>query len=82
MRVGLDTSPLVQTQAGTARYVRGLLAHNEYERLSSGGGESSPRWSAMPGGTRMRSARARPAASTCFTVRPSVALYGATSRWY
>jgi len=24
MRVGLDTSPLVQTQAGTARYIRGL----------------------------------------------------------
>ena len=38
MRVGLDTSPLVQTQAGTARYIRGLLAHNEYERLSWGGG--------------------------------------------
>jgi glycosyltransferase involved in cell wall biosynthesis len=37
MRVGLDTSPLVQTQAGTARYIRGLLAHNEYERLSWGG---------------------------------------------
>jgi len=37
MRVGLDTSPLVQTQAGTARYVRGLLAHNDYERLSWGG---------------------------------------------
>jgi glycosyltransferase involved in cell wall biosynthesis len=37
MRVALDTSPLVQTQAGTARYVRGLLAHNEYERLSWGG---------------------------------------------
>jgi glycosyltransferase involved in cell wall biosynthesis len=36
MRVALDTSPLVQTQAGTARYVRGLLAHNEYERLSWG----------------------------------------------
>jgi glycosyltransferase involved in cell wall biosynthesis len=37
MRVALDTSPLVQTQAGTARYVRGLLAHNEYERMSWGG---------------------------------------------
>ncbi len=37
MRVGLDTSPLVQTQAGTARYVRGLLTHNQYERLSWGG---------------------------------------------
>ena len=37
MRVGLDTSPLVQTQAGTARYIRALLAHNEYERLSWGG---------------------------------------------
>jgi glycosyltransferase involved in cell wall biosynthesis len=37
MRVALDTSPLVQTQAGTARYVRGLLAHNEYQWLSWGG---------------------------------------------
>jgi glycosyltransferase involved in cell wall biosynthesis len=37
MRVGLDTSPLVQTQAGTARYVRGLLAHNEYKPFSWGG---------------------------------------------
>ena len=37
MRVGLDTSPLVQTQAGTARYIRALLAHNEYERFSWGG---------------------------------------------
>jgi glycosyltransferase involved in cell wall biosynthesis len=37
MRVGLDVSPLVQTQAGTARYIRGLLAHNEYVRLSWGG---------------------------------------------
>jgi glycosyltransferase involved in cell wall biosynthesis len=37
MRVGLDVSPLVQTQAGTARYIRGLLAHNEYEQLSFGG---------------------------------------------
>ncbi len=26
MRVGIDTSPLVQTRAGTARHVRGLLA--------------------------------------------------------
>jgi glycosyltransferase involved in cell wall biosynthesis len=34
VRVGLDTSPLVQTQAGTARYVRGLMAHNEYEQLA------------------------------------------------
>ena len=38
MRVGArHVSPLVQTQAGTARYVRALLAHNEYERLSWGG---------------------------------------------
>jgi alpha-1,3-rhamnosyl/mannosyltransferase len=37
MRVGLDVSPLVQTQAGTARYIRGLLAHNEYEQLGFGG---------------------------------------------
>jgi alpha-1,3-rhamnosyl/mannosyltransferase len=37
MRVGLDVSPLVQTQAGTARYIRGLLGHNDYERLGFGG---------------------------------------------
>jgi glycosyltransferase involved in cell wall biosynthesis len=37
MRVGIDTSPLVQTQAGTARYLRGLLAHDDYEQLSWGG---------------------------------------------
>ena len=36
MRVGIDVSPLVQTQAGTARYLRGLLAHNRYEQLSFG----------------------------------------------
>ena len=34
MRVGIDVSPLVQTRAGTARYVRALLARNEYEQLS------------------------------------------------
>jgi glycosyltransferase involved in cell wall biosynthesis len=37
MRVGLDVSPLVQTRAGTARYIRGLLAHNEYEQLGFAG---------------------------------------------
>src|SRR6476646_2906522 len=42
MRVGLDTSPLVQTQAGTARYIRGLaqleaLPGLELRRLSFGG---------------------------------------------
>ena len=42
MRVGLDTSPLVQTQAGTARYIRGLdrletLSGLELKRLSFGG---------------------------------------------
>jgi glycosyltransferase involved in cell wall biosynthesis len=37
MRVGIDVSPLVQTRAGTARYLEGLLAHNDYERLSFGG---------------------------------------------
>jgi glycosyltransferase involved in cell wall biosynthesis len=37
MRVGIDVSPLLQTQAGTARYIRGLLAHSEYEQLSFGG---------------------------------------------
>ncbi len=34
MRVGVDVSPLVQTRAGTARYVRALLARNAYEQLS------------------------------------------------
>jgi glycosyltransferase involved in cell wall biosynthesis len=37
VRVGIDVSPLVQTRAGTARYLRGLLARNEYEQLSFGG---------------------------------------------
>jgi glycosyltransferase involved in cell wall biosynthesis len=36
MRVGIDVSPLVQTRAGTARYLRGLLEHNEYEPLAFG----------------------------------------------
>lgn len=44
MRVGFDTSPLVQTQAGTARHVRGLLRalarrpELELVSLSYGGG--------------------------------------------
>jgi glycosyltransferase involved in cell wall biosynthesis len=33
----MDVSPLVQTRAGTARYVRGLLAHLDVERWSFGG---------------------------------------------
>jgi glycosyltransferase involved in cell wall biosynthesis len=33
----MDTSPLAQTRAGTARYVRGLLAHLDVERLSFAG---------------------------------------------
>ncbi len=37
MRVGIDVSPLVQTRAGTARYLGALLERNEYERLSWGG---------------------------------------------
>jgi glycosyltransferase involved in cell wall biosynthesis len=37
LRVCIDVSPLVQTNAGTARYLRGLLAHNEYERVAFGG---------------------------------------------
>jgi glycosyltransferase involved in cell wall biosynthesis len=37
VRVGIDVSPLVQTRAGTARYLRALLARNEYEKLSFGG---------------------------------------------
>ena len=81
VRVGLDTSPLVQTQAGTARYVRGLLAHNEYERLAFGGHDAArhgrPRRLVVPARAPPRGA----AASTCFTARPSAALYGATSQW-
>ena len=48
MRVGVDTSPLVQTRAGTARHVRGLLGALrgrpglDLELLSFGGpGKSS-----------------------------------------
>src|SRR5919201_1884718 len=37
MRVGLDVSPLDQTRAGTARYLRGLLAHNDYVQLRFAG---------------------------------------------
>jgi glycosyltransferase involved in cell wall biosynthesis len=37
VRIGIDVSPLVQTRAGTARYLRALLARNEYEQLSWGG---------------------------------------------
>jgi glycosyltransferase involved in cell wall biosynthesis len=37
VRVGIDVSPLVQTRAGTARYLRALLDRNEYERLGWGG---------------------------------------------
>jgi glycosyltransferase involved in cell wall biosynthesis len=33
----MDVSPLVQTRAGTARYVRGLLAHLDVERVAFGG---------------------------------------------
>jgi glycosyltransferase involved in cell wall biosynthesis len=33
VRVGIDVSPLVQTRAGTARYLRALLDRNEYEQL-------------------------------------------------
>ena len=73
MRVGLDTSPLVQTQAGTARYVRGLLAHNDYERLSWGGSRraatvaraarSKSRLSDGVRGTRLRPRRAQNAST-------------------
>jgi alpha-1,3-rhamnosyl/mannosyltransferase len=37
MRVGIDVSPLLQTRAGTARYLRGLLEWNDYVQLSFGG---------------------------------------------
>ena len=33
----MDVSPLVQTRAGTARYVQGLLRHLDVERISFGG---------------------------------------------
>ena len=35
--MGLDVSPLDQTRAGTARYLRGLLAHNDYVQLRFAG---------------------------------------------
>jgi glycosyltransferase involved in cell wall biosynthesis len=37
VKVALDVSPLVQTRAGTARYVRGLVRHLDVEELSFGG---------------------------------------------
>ena len=37
-RVGIDVSPLAQTQAGTARYLRALLDRGEYERRLAFGG--------------------------------------------
>ncbi len=37
MKVAMDVSPLVQTRAGTARYVRGLLHHLDVQQLSLGG---------------------------------------------
>jgi glycosyltransferase involved in cell wall biosynthesis len=37
MRVGIDVSPLVQTRAGTARYLRGLLERNDYVQLGFDG---------------------------------------------
>jgi len=37
LKVGIDVSPLLQTRAGTARYVRGLLAHLDLGQLSFGG---------------------------------------------
>ena len=63
MRVGLDVSPLVQTQAGTARYLRGLLAHNEYVQLSWGGTgrprDGRARRLVVPARAAARGARAR-----------------------
>ncbi len=37
MNVAMDVSPLAQTRAGTARYVRGLLAHLDVEQWRFGG---------------------------------------------
>jgi glycosyltransferase involved in cell wall biosynthesis len=37
IHVGIDVSPLAQTRAGTARYIRELLARHRYEQLSFGG---------------------------------------------
>ena len=52
MRVGIDVSPLVQTRAGTARYLRALLDRNEYERLAFGRvgprGDDRPRSVVVP----------------------------------
>ena len=77
VRVGVDVSPLVQTRAGTARHVRGLVGALrdrpglELELLSFGGtGPRVERRCATPAGTRSGSRAAR-AGSTSSTARPS-----------
>ena len=75
MKVGVDISPLVQTRAGTARHVNGLLGalagrDVELTPLSFGG---TGRAATVARDTWWYSAacRARRAGSTCSTARPS-----------
>ena len=71
MRVGIDVSPLRQTRAGTARYLRGLLPHLErlvdVERIAWGG--------SRPGGhgrARRLVVSARAAAARARARRPAL----------
>ena len=76
MRVGLDVSPLVQTRAGTARYVAGCCASSsgsvELVPLRPGGSgrgcDGRSRRGLVPARACRGCARA---ASTCSTARPS-----------
>ena len=79
IRVALDTTPLAQTRAGTARHVRGLLDHLDV----------TVRGSSFPATSRSRAVAARralvpaagaPTASTCSTARPSAGRSGRRRR--
>ena len=78
MKVGVDVSPLVQTRAGTARHVNGLLGalagrDVDVTRALVRRHRAAPRPSlATPGGTTA-GCRVRPAGSTSSTARPSAA---------
>ena len=79
MKVGVDTSPLVQTRAGTARHVRGLLgrtprppwsrARAPLVRRARESVERPPRRALVPG----RALGGALAGSTSSTARPSAA---------
>ena len=79
IRVALDTTPLRQTRAGTARYVRGLLAHLDVPRSRG----------VVPGDVAARARVAAdalwyprlraPRAPTCSTARPSAGRSASTT---